>query len=165
MGRGNFEKDVIDDDFLKIEEGCFMTKEDRYIRKRLRRARRQAREFYACRKYPIDRHKVVFCNIEGTVGYGCNPKYICEELCRRNAVRREKGKQPYDLVWLVDDTSLPFPPDVRVVKNTLRNRAYELSTAADSVLFRTLRAVLRSTTTFLRWVSTASRPTESRGPK
>lgn len=107
-----------------------MTKEDRYIRKRLRRARRQAREFYACRKYPIDRHKVVFCNIEGTVGYGCNPKYICEELCRRNAVRREKGKQPYDLVWLVDDTSLPFPPDVRVVKNTLRNRAYELSTAA-----------------------------------
>ena len=107
-----------------------MTKEDRYIRRRLRQARRQARAFYRCRTYPIDRHKIVFCNIEGTVGYGCNPKYICEELRRRNALRRARGEQPYDLVWLVDDTSLPFPDDVRVVSNTLAHRAYELSTAA-----------------------------------
>ena len=107
-----------------------MTREERYIRRRLRRARRQAREFYSCRKYPIDRRKIVFCNIEGTVGYGCNPKYICEEMLRRNKLRQEQGKPPYDLVWLVDDTSLPFPAGVRVVKNTLRKRAYELSTAA-----------------------------------
>lgn len=107
-----------------------MTQEERYIRRRLREARRQAREFYRCRKYPIDKHKIVFCNIEGTVGYGCNPKYICEEFRRRNVERRENGEQPYDLVWLVNDTSLPFPSDVRVARNTLKNRAYELSTAA-----------------------------------
>ena len=107
-----------------------MTKEERYIRRRLRQARRQARAFYECRRFPIDRHKIVFCNIEGAVGYGCNPKYICEELRRRNGVRRETGAQPYDLVWLVDDSGLSFPPDVRVVENTLKNRAYELSTAA-----------------------------------
>ena len=107
-----------------------MTKEDRYIRRRLREGRRQARAFYHCRKYPMDPYKIVFCNIEGTVGYGCNPKYICEELRRRNVTRREAGEQPYNLVWLVNDTSLPFPPDVRVVENTLKNRAYELSTAA-----------------------------------
>ncbi len=106
-----------------------MTSEDRYIRKRLREARRQAREFYYCRKYPIQENKIVFMNIEGTVGYGCNPKYICEEMRRRNKARRDNGEKPYDLVWLIDDTSLPFPDDVRVVKNTLKNRAYELSTA------------------------------------
>ncbi len=107
-----------------------MTSEERYIRKRLRRARKEAKSFYDCRKYPINRHKIVFMNIEGTVGYGCNPKYICEEMRRRNAMRRENNEKPYDLVWLVDDISLPFPDDVRVVRNTLKNRAYELSTAA-----------------------------------
>ena len=81
-----------------------MTKEDRYIRRRLREGRRQARAFYHCRKYPMDPYKIVFCNIEGTVGYGCNPKYICEELRRRNVTRREAGEQPYNLVWLVNDT-------------------------------------------------------------
>lgn len=107
-----------------------LTQEDRYIRRRLRKARKQARMFYTCRTYPVDKHKIVFCNIEGTVGYGCNPKYICEEMLRRNKLRKEQGQRPYELIWLVDDTSLPFPPDVRVVENTLRNRAYELSTAA-----------------------------------
>jgi len=106
------------------------TSEERYIRKRLREARNGARAFCRCRKYPIDEKKIVFMNIEGTVGYGCNPKYICEEMRRRNVLRRENGETPYDLVWLVDDTSLSFPDDVRVVKNTLKNRVYELSTAA-----------------------------------
>lgn len=105
------------------------TKENRYIRRRLRQAKQQSREFYKNRVHPIDLQKIVFCCIEGTVGYGCNPKYICEEFRRRNRARRENGQAPYDLVWLADDTSLPFPEDVRVVKNTLANRAYELSTA------------------------------------
>ena len=96
-------------------------KEERYIRRRLRLARRQAREFLRCRRFPVNPRKIVFTCIEGTTGYSCNPKYIAEELLRRG--------DGYELVWLVDDMGKEFPPGIRKVKNTLRNRAYELSTA------------------------------------
>ena len=99
-----------------------LSKEDRYIRRRLRQARKQAREFYYCRKYSINPKKIVFATIEGTTGFSCNPKYIALELLRR--------RQDLDLVWLVDDMSKEFPAGIRKVKNTLKNRAYELSTAA-----------------------------------
>ena len=99
-----------------------LTKEDRYIRRRLRQGRKQAREFYYCRKYPINPKKIVFTTIEGTTGFSCNPKYIALELLRR--------RQDLDLVWLVDDMRKEFPTGIRKVKNTLKNRAYELSTAA-----------------------------------
>ncbi|WP_033171368.1 CDP-glycerol glycerophosphotransferase family protein [Selenomonas sp. ND2010] len=99
-----------------------LSKEDRYIRRRLRQGRKQAREFYYCRKYPIDPKKIVFTTIEGTTGFSCNPKYIALELLRR--------RQDLDLVWLVDDMSKEFSAGIRKVKNTLKNRAYELSTAA-----------------------------------
>ncbi|MBE6095237.1 MAG: hypothetical protein E7199_07195 [Schwartzia succinivorans] len=99
-----------------------LTKEERYIRRRLRQARKQAREFYYCRKFPINPKKIVFTTIEGTTGFSCNPKYIALELLRR--------RQDLDLVWLVDDMGKEFPPGIRKVKNTLKNRAYELSTAA-----------------------------------
>lgn len=99
-----------------------LSKEDRYIRRRLRQARKQAKAFYCCRKYPLNRRKVVFTTIEGTIGFSCSPKYIAMELLRR--------RQDLDLVWLVDDMSKEFPLGIRKVKNTLRNRAYELSTAA-----------------------------------
>ena len=99
-----------------------LTKEDRYIRRRLRQARNQAREFYKNRKYPINPRKIVFTTIEGTTGFSCNPKYIALELLRR--------RQDLDLVWLVDDMAKEFPPGIRKVENTLQNRAYELATAA-----------------------------------
>ena len=97
-------------------------KEDRYIRRRLRQAGKQAREFYKNRKYPINPRKIVFTTIEGSTGFSCNPKYIALELLRR--------RQDLDLVWLVDDMTKEFPTGIRKVKNTLQNRAYELSTAA-----------------------------------
>ncbi|MBQ7479095.1 MAG: CDP-glycerol glycerophosphotransferase family protein [Selenomonadaceae bacterium] len=99
-----------------------LTKEDRYIRRRLRLTRRQARKFYYNRKYPINPKKIVFTTIEGTTGFSCNPKYIALELLKR--------RQDLDLVWLVDDMAKEFPSGIRKVKNTLQNRAYELSTAA-----------------------------------
>ena len=102
-----------------------LTKEERYIRSRLRTARKQAREFLLCRKHPIDGKKIVFTTIEGSTGFSCNPKYIALELLRR---MREGGIH-YDLVWLVDNMGKEFPPGIRKVKNTLKNRAYELSTA------------------------------------
>lgn len=53
-----------------------LSKEDRYIRRRLRQARKQAREFYYCRKYPINPKKIVFTTVAGTTGFSCNAKYI-----------------------------------------------------------------------------------------
>jgi CDP-glycerol glycerophosphotransferase len=71
--------------------------------------------------------KVVFSNFEGR-GYGCNPKYIAEELRRRNA-RRPRNKQ-YQLIWLVDDMDKEFPGGIEKVKNNAWNRARQLSTGA-----------------------------------
>ena len=80
-----------------------LTKEDRYIRRRLRQARNQAREFYKNREFPINPRKIVFNTIEGTTGFSCNPKYIALELLRR--------RQDLDLVWLVDEMTKEFPPE------------------------------------------------------
>lgn len=63
----------------------------------------------------------MFCCIEGTTGYTCNPKYIAKELISRN--------DGYELVWLVNDMLKQFPETIKVVHNTLWNRAYQLSTA------------------------------------
>ena len=93
-----------------------------YIAGRLLKASAQSLCFYLSRVYPVQHNKIVFTTIEGTTGYMCNPKYIAEEFLKRN-----KG---YDLVWLVNDRNKSFPAGIRVVENTLWNRARELSTAA-----------------------------------
>lgn len=101
-----------------------MDQEQHYIRKRIWKARIQSILFYLCRIFRIKRNKIVFCCIEGTTGYTCNPKYIAEELIRRN-----KQGADYKLVWLVNDITKTFPKEIKVVHNTLWNRAYHLSTA------------------------------------
>lgn len=98
-----------------------MDKERRYIQKRIWKAKFQSIPFYLCRLFPIRKNKIVFCCIEGTTGYTCNPKYIAEELIRR--------KEGYELVWLVNDVSKEFPGEIRAVHNSLWKRAYHLSTA------------------------------------
>lgn len=104
-----------------------MENERSYIRKRIWKSRLQSIPFYLCRIFPIRKNKIVFCCIEGTTGYTCNPKYIAEELLRRNV---EVGKEErFELVWLVNDMSKEFPGEIKKVRNTLRNRAYHLTTA------------------------------------
>lgn len=98
-----------------------MENEKTYIRKRIWKSRLQSIPFYLCRIFPITKNKIVFCCIEGTTGYTCNPKYIAEELIRRN--------EGYELVWLVNDMSKEFPEEIKKVRNTLWNRAYHLTTA------------------------------------
>lgn len=95
--------------------------EEKYILKRIWKARLQSIPFYLFRIFPIRKKKIVFCCIEGTTGYTCNPKYIAEELLRRDA--------GYELVWLVNDLSKKFPARIKVVHNTLWRRAYHLTTA------------------------------------
>lgn len=101
------------------------TDEEKYIAYRLRKARIQSIIFYVFRIFPIKKNKIVFCCIEGTTGYSCNPKYIAEECIRRN----KSGEVDLELVWLVNDTAKEFPKEIKVVKNTLWNRAYHLTTA------------------------------------
>lgn len=76
--------------------------------------------FYVYRIFPIRRNKVVFCNYVGK-GYGCNPKYIAEELIRRG------GK--WELVWLTDNLDNKFPAEIRPVKYESAKAIYELATA------------------------------------
>ena len=105
-----------------------MNQEKQYIRKRIWKARIQSIAFYMCRIFPIMKNKIVFCCIEGTTGYSCNPKYIAEELIHRNKQEAD-GKKRFKLVWLVNDMSKSFPKEIQVVHNSLWNRAYQLSTA------------------------------------
>ncbi len=98
-----------------------MDKEQSYIRKRIWKAKLQSILFYLCRIFPVRKKKIVFCCIEGTTGYSCNPKYIAEEL-----IRRDKG---YELIWLVNDMSKKFPSPIKTVHNTIWKRAYHLTTA------------------------------------
>lgn len=108
-----------------------MTEEERYVRKRLRKARLMSIPFYLNRICPINSKKIVFTCIEGTTGFTCNPKYIALELMRRidaDAGDNHAGSG-YELVWLVNDTSKKFPKGIKVCRNTLWRRAYHLATA------------------------------------
>lgn len=102
-----------------------MNEEQRYIQRRLWKARFESIPFYLSRVFPIRKNKIVFCCIEGTTGYTCNPKYIAEEFIKQN----KSSDKKYELVWLVNDITKKFPEEIKVVKNTLWNRAYHLTTA------------------------------------
>ena len=80
--------------------------------------------YFVCSVFPIQNNKIVFSAFEGG-GYGCNPKYIAEEIIRRMKISGKK----FNLIWLVNDTNKKFPAQIKPVKNNLINRAYHLSTA------------------------------------
>lgn len=96
-----------------------------YIAKRKIKAFIHGLAYYACRIFPVDGKKIAMWTFEGNGGYGCSPKYVAEELLKRN---RESGAG-YRIVWLVNDMDKDFPEGIKKVKNTLWNRAYQLSTA------------------------------------
>lgn len=76
-------------------------------------------------RLPIRPGKIVFDNYRGKA-YGCNPKYVAQELIRRGTV----GK--YDLVWLVSRTALKggdLPPQIRAVRYGSLRSFYEYATA------------------------------------
>nr|WP_276948315.1 CDP-glycerol glycerophosphotransferase family protein [Acetatifactor muris] len=77
--------------------------------------------FVLCRVIPIQDNKIAVCTFEGRGGFGCNPKYIVEELHRRNP--------EYRFVWLINDYDKQFPTYIKKVKNTVWNRARHLATA------------------------------------
>ncbi|MBQ3559403.1 MAG: CDP-glycerol glycerophosphotransferase family protein [Agathobacter sp.] len=69
---------------------------------------------------PIKRDKIVFINFNGK-GYGCNPKYIAEEIIRQNL--------DYDMVWLVNDMNVDMPEQIRKATFRGKDGLYEIATA------------------------------------
>ncbi len=77
--------------------------------------------FYMCRIFPVKGNRISVCTFEGKGGFGCNPKYIVEEVHRRNP--------GWEFVWFVNDMEKKFPEYIKKVPNTLWSRAYWLSTS------------------------------------
>lgn len=98
-----------------------MLSDDKYIKKRKRQAGRLSARFVFLRIFPVKKNKIVFSAFEGDGGYCCNPRYIAEELMRRNA--------NYEIVWLTHNAASQFPDNIKVVKDTPWNTAYHLATA------------------------------------
>lgn len=101
-----------------------------YIFRRKVKAFFEGLVFYVCRVFPVQPCKVVMWTMEGKGGYGDSQKYIAEEIIGRNIV--QDGK--FEIVWMADGqvsalADKEFPNYVKVVKNSLWNRAYQLSTA------------------------------------
>ena len=98
-----------------------MNKEERYIFYRKMKALGSSMLFYMMRVFPIQNNKIAVCTYEGKGGFGCNPKYIVEEMHRRS--------NKYKFIWFVNDMSKIFPEYVIKKKNNIWNRAYHLSTS------------------------------------
>ena len=98
--------------------------EEKSIRKRKRKAYMVHHFYHMLRIFPVKKGKIVFTTFEGDGGFCCNPRYIAEELLRRN-----ENNSKYELLWLVNNMDRQFPEGIRKVKNTFLNRAYHLVTA------------------------------------
>lgn len=96
-------------------------KEKNYIRYRKVKALGISIRFYFCRIFRIRKKRIAVCTFEGKGGFGCNPKYIVEEL--------HKQDSSYEIIWLVNDMSREFPEYIKKAPNTPWSRAYWLSTS------------------------------------
>lgn len=98
-------------------------KERNYIRYRKLKAFGNKCCFLLCRVFPIKKNLITVCTFEGKGGFGCNPKYLVQELHKRHP--------EYEFVWFVNKTSWEkeFPEYIRKAPNTLWSRAYWLSTS------------------------------------
>lgn len=81
-------------------------------------AEKMYKSFYS---HPVQKGKILFVNFSGR-GYGCNPKYICEEI-------RGRDWDFADCVWAVGDGDAGLPDGVRAVPYGSYQYYYELATA------------------------------------
>lgn len=98
-----------------------MSSDEEYLKLRKKQAERLSALFRFMRIFPINRNKITFACYEGDGGFGCNPRYIAEELHGRNPSLK--------MTWLTHDTTRQFPDYIKLKKDTPLNAAYHLSTA------------------------------------
>lgn len=96
--------------------------ETEYINYRRKQAEELTALFYeSITGHEIVKNRIVFSSFEGDGGFCCNPRYIAEEMINRGG---------YEIVWLTHEPTMHmFPKEVRVVKDTIENQVYWLSTA------------------------------------
>ena len=126
-----------------------------YIIKRRIKAFLHSLVYYVCRIFPIQKNKIVMWTFEGSGGYGCSPRYIAEEILKRN----RQGITNFEIIWLVNDLGKDFPQEIKKVKNNLWFRAYHLSTARFWIAnTRTFYGTVKrkGTTYFQTWHGTIS---------
>ncbi|WP_026664777.1 CDP-glycerol glycerophosphotransferase family protein [Butyrivibrio sp. FC2001] len=97
------------------------TSDIKYIEMRKRKARRLSLLFRLFWVLPINKKKVTFSAFEGDGGFGCNPRYIAEELHRR--------RPDLKLVWLLHDPTKDFPDFIKPIKDTTFNTVFHLATS------------------------------------
>lgn len=95
--------------------------EEQYINKRKRKAFFTSLAYWLLWALPVKKKKIVFTTFEGDGGYCCNPRYVAEELLKK--------EDDLELVWLVNNLKKQFPQGIRKVKNTFWRRTYHLATA------------------------------------
>lgn len=78
--------------------------------------------FYLLRVFPIQKNKVVISNFGGR-GYGCNCKYITDELIKKDFSNKLK------LVWLTDGACNDVPSCIKKVPYNSFKAMFELATA------------------------------------
>ncbi len=107
---------------MRSKEGIVdLNSEEKYLKQRERKAKRLSLLFRLMWVLPVKKNKIVFACFEGDGGYGDNPKYIAEELHRRD--------DGYELVWLTHDVLRTFPDYIKVKKDNLWNTVFHLATA------------------------------------
>lgn len=104
-----------------IDESEELSPENEYIAVRKKQAEELTELFHRMSLSPIEKDKIVVSAFEGDGRYGCNPRYIVEEMHRRDSSLR--------FVWLMHDVGNEFPDWIEKVKDTPENVAYHLSTA------------------------------------
>lgn len=98
-----------------------MSSEEAYIKKRKKQAKKLTKCFKLMGFFPIKNNKIVVSTFEGDGGYCCNPRYIVEELLKRD--------DNLEIVWLTHDVNREFPQGIKVVQDTMINKVFHLSTA------------------------------------
>ncbi len=71
-----------------------------YITRRKMKAALEGLVYRVCQLFPINQKKVVMWTFEGGGGYGCSPKYVAEEILKRN----REGRTEYTIYWIIKDT-------------------------------------------------------------
>ena len=70
--------------------------------------------------FPLNTKKVVFGNFYGG-GFGDNPKFIAEEL-----LKRDLG---FEMYWMLEDVNSPLPEGIKPVRPNTFAFAYHMATA------------------------------------